>query len=200
MAEEKNAKSNLVSTLVAGIAAMTDPSAASTATSAATANANNNWLGTQQKIQYQKELDAQTTWAGCFTVIAQWDSISAKQGLLTGEGIGKGIMDGLAGAGLSTLDSVSQAVAFPQQTVDAINTWLLSVDVQKNFGPDYAKVKAIVDQLNTELSEGGSANAEQIGYQFGKLLSVVIQTIVAPQTDKFPTRRQQSEIQICRIQ
>ena len=178
---QRDAKANVISTLVAGIAGMTDASSAATATGAATANVDNNWLATQQYIQKQKEMDAQTTWEGRFAVELKWDKVSASQNIMTTEGLGKGLADGLAGSGLSTLNSVAVAAADPVGTMHAINEWIVNADVQTTLGPAYAQFKADVDQFSQELDVGGDDNAEQMGYKFGQILAIVASAVVAPE-------------------
>ena len=59
--QEKEAKQNLISTVVAGVATASGvggSSGAVAATNSATATTQNNWLASEQRVQAQKEYDA----------------------------------------------------------------------------------------------------------------------------------------------
>ncbi|MGI4840907.1 MAG: hypothetical protein ACRYF9_25215, partial [Janthinobacterium lividum] len=132
---QRDAKANVVSSLVAGIAGMADPSAAATATVAATANVDNNWLATQQEIQYQKEMAAAPNAAEKLKTFVKWQGvISTKQDLLTTDGLGKGLSEGLAGIGLSTLDSYSEAMKHPMDTYAALTDLYKTTSFQQALG------------------------------------------------------------------
>jgi filamentous hemagglutinin len=117
---QRDAEANVVSSLVAGIAGMADPSAAATAIVAATANVDNNWLATQQKIQFDNDYVEAKTATDKFAVLARWNAIGIKQDVLTTAGLSKGVGEGLADIGLSTLDGATQAIGHPDETIATI--------------------------------------------------------------------------------
>ncbi|SHN31150.1 filamentous hemagglutinin, partial [Pseudomonas asturiensis] len=73
---EREAKRNIITSLVTGIAAMDSASGAATASNAATANVDNNWLATQQEVQYKKELAEAKTISEELRVVAKWEGTS----------------------------------------------------------------------------------------------------------------------------
>uniref|UniRef100_UPI003555E729 hypothetical protein n=1 Tax=Pandoraea sputorum TaxID=93222 RepID=UPI003555E729 len=103
----------MIASLVTGIAAMTDPSAAATSTNAAIANVDNNWLATQQVIQYKKEYNEAKTPQEKVAVFLKWEKTSLDQDVLTGVGIAKGFKDGMAGIGDDTLNSAVSMLRDP---------------------------------------------------------------------------------------
>lgn len=181
---QRDAKANVVSSLVAGIAGMADPSAAATVTVAATANVGNNWLATQQEIQYQKEMAAAPNAAEKLKTFVKWQGvISTKQDLLTADGLGKGLSEGLAGIGLSTLDSFSEAMKHPMDTYAALTDLYKTTSFQQALGAASGEFKANLDRLGEDLEIGGDDKAEDLGYRFGKALATAVALIAAPQSD-----------------
>ncbi|MGG5224194.1 hypothetical protein, partial [Pseudomonas syringae pv. coryli] len=84
--QEREAKRNIITSLVTGIAAATDPGSASAASNAAIANVDNNWLATQQIVQANKEFAAASSLAEQMSVIFKWSGISARQDFISGKG------------------------------------------------------------------------------------------------------------------
>ncbi|KTB92291.1 hypothetical protein AO073_10460 [Pseudomonas syringae ICMP 11293] len=90
--EQREAKRNLIVSLVTGLAATSasiDPTAANTSAGAAV---DNNWLATQQIVQAKKEYDEAEGYAAKLEVAGKWAYISGKQDVLTHLGIGKGLV------------------------------------------------------------------------------------------------------------
>jgi len=97
---KREAKRNIVSTLVTGIAAMSDPSGAAAANNASISNLDNNWLATQQRVQYNKEMAEAKTLPEQLDVIVKWEGTSLRQDVISAAGFGKGHRrDGEHGAG-----------------------------------------------------------------------------------------------------
>ncbi|QHF01008.1 hypothetical protein N015_00740 [Pseudomonas asturiensis] len=120
------AKRNIITSLVTGIAAMDSASGAATASNAATANVDNNWLATQQEVQYKKELAEAKTISEELRVVAKWEGTSMRQNVLTGTGIAKGFTEGMAGTGLDTLNSAVSFLRDPKESLVAMKGFAAS--------------------------------------------------------------------------
>jgi filamentous hemagglutinin len=105
---ERETKRNLIAIIVTGIASMQD-SGASTATNAAIAAVDNNWLATQQIVQMKKELAQAKTVAEKLMVQGKWAVISGKQDVLTSSGVGMG----LAEAGWNDVKGLAEFLSDP---------------------------------------------------------------------------------------
>ncbi len=175
---EREAKRNIITSLVTGIAAMSNPNGAATANNAATANIDNNWLATQQYVQAMKEINAEPNVLKKIAIAAKWQIQSTRQDLLTGSGVLKGFTDGMAGAGLGTLDSAVMLMRDPVQSWDAVVEFAGSAEAQALLGEAIgAAFKSQIDQIGKALVEGGDANAENLGRQMGQAVALVVQML-----------------------
>ncbi|RRW52127.1 hemagglutinin repeat-containing protein [Pseudomonas moraviensis] len=175
---EREAKRNIITSLVTGIAAMSNPNGAATANNAATANIDNNWLATQQYVQAMKEINAEPNVLKKIAIAAKWQIQSTRQDLLTGSGVLKGFTDGMAGAGLGTLDSAVMLMRDPVQSWDAVVEFAGSDEAQALLGEAIgAAFKSQIDQIGKALVEGGDANAENLGRQMGQAVALVVQLL-----------------------
>lgn len=155
----REAKRNVIASLVTGIAAMSSPSAATTASNAAIANVDNNWLATQQEVQFKKEYEAARTIKDQFNVWAKWQGTSLRQEVLTGSGIAKGFTDGMAGVGLDTLNSAASLLRDPVASFEEVKAFVTSPEAQRQLGKQLADTLAAqVDQINIALDQSGDVN------------------------------------------
>ncbi|WP_193560169.1 hemagglutinin repeat-containing protein, partial [Pseudomonas mandelii] len=178
-AVEREAKRNIITSLVTGIAAMSNPNGAATANNAATANVDNNWLATQQYVQAKKEIDAEPNILKKLAIAGKWQITSLRQDLLTGSGVLKGFTDGMAGAGLGTLDSAVTLLTDPAQSWEAVKEFAASDEAQALLGKEVAAAfKSQIDQIGTAVVEGGDANAENLGRQMGQAVALVVQLMI----------------------
>ncbi|WP_347929282.1 hypothetical protein [Pseudomonas helvetica] len=181
--EEREAKRNIITSLVTGIAAMSNPNGAATANNAATANVDNNWLATQQIVQATKELKAAKNPAEELLIAVKWAGISGRQDLLTGSGILKGFTDGMAGAGLGSLDSAAQLMAHPIESVAAMKEFAATADGKKLLGAASEAFDSQLTQISDALEHGGDANAENLGNQMGQAVALVVSLVAGGGTD-----------------
>lgn len=177
-AVEREAKRNIITSLVTGIAAMSNPNGAATANNAATANVDNNWLATQQYVQAKKEIDAEPNLLKKLEIAAKWQITSLRQDLLTGSGILKGFTDGMAGAGLSTLDSAVVLMTDPAESWAAVKEFAASKEAQALLGKAVAAAfLSQIDQIGEAVVKGGDDNAENLGRQMGQAVALVVQLL-----------------------
>ncbi|WP_417707492.1 hemagglutinin repeat-containing protein, partial [Pseudomonas sp.] len=181
--EQREAKRNLILSIVTGIAAVTDPDSAATANNAATANVDNNWLSTQQKVQRKKELAEAETVAEQLKVYAKWKKISAEQDFATAKGLAKGLADGLAGSGLDTLDTMARFTAFPVESLDEISEMINAPAMKQLLGAKYEEMQQSIEKAKVALTVGGLDQAEQLGMQIGHIISVAVTLVVAVEAD-----------------
>ncbi|MGH8352192.1 MAG: hemagglutinin repeat-containing protein [Pseudomonas sp.] len=194
--EQREAKRNLILTLVTGIAAVADPDSAATANNAATANVDNNWLATQQKVQRNKELAAAETLAEQLKVYAKWIDVSTEQNLATGGGLAKGLKDGLAGSGLDTLNSAARFMAFPVESLEELSELASIPAVKQLLGDKYQSFQDEIQRASNALETGGVEQAEQLGLQIGHLLATTISLVVAVEADAVKAAGELSRIGI----
>ncbi|MDD0943845.1 VENN motif pre-toxin domain-containing protein, partial [Xylella fastidiosa] len=97
-AQDREAKRNLITSIVTGIASTTHTDAA-TATHAAIAAVDNNWLATQQVVQMKQDISAAKNNLEMLKVIAKWGGIYTKQEVLTTVGL----VNGLGEAGINDI-------------------------------------------------------------------------------------------------
>ena len=178
-AVEREAKRNIITSLVTGIAAMSNPNGAATANNAAMANVDNNWLATQQYVQAKKEIDAEPSILKKLAIAGKWQITSLRQDLLTGSGALKGFTDGMAGAGLGTLDSAVTPLTDPVQSWEAVKEFASSKEARALLGDAVAAAfKSQVDQIGKAVVEGGDENAENLGKQMGQAVALVAQMMI----------------------
>ncbi|WP_236433105.1 hemagglutinin repeat-containing protein [Pseudomonas syringae] len=163
--EQREAKRNLIVSLVTGLAATSasiDPTAANTAAGAAV---DNNWLATQQIVQYKKEL-AEAKGTEVFTVFAKWAFISSKQDVLTQFGVGKG----LAQSGWNDVEGLAQFVANPIEGLKGLKELIANPEAQKQFRAEFlADANKKIDTITNALEVGGDQNAEDLGVALGEI-------------------------------
>lgn len=82
-AQDREAKRNLITSIVTGIASTTHTDAA-TATNAAIAAVDNNWLATQQVVQMKKDISAAKNNLEMLKVIAKWGHLYKTRGINDG--------------------------------------------------------------------------------------------------------------------
>lgn len=163
---QREAKRNLLLSLVAGIALVTDPDGAATATNAAAANVDNNWLATQQRVQMQKELDEAKDALETLKIMAKWGYIDKKQDVLTKGGVGLG----LAEAGWGDIEGMAQFLADPIAGLNGLYEIITSEEVRQAYGDEvFRELEAKIDRVKLALEEGGDANAVQLGRDLGEL-------------------------------
>ena len=169
-AVEREAKRNLITSLVTGIAAMSDPNGAATANNAATANIDNNWLSTQQYVQYQKELEEAQGTLDHLKVIAKWSGTSVKQDALTAGGIGLG----LAESGLQDIKGLAQFLSDPITGLQGIAAIVSDREVRNQLGEEVtASLLGSIERMELALEVGGDDHAVQLGRDLGALLYTV---------------------------
>ncbi|CAE6869329.1 hypothetical protein R69658_08052 [Paraburkholderia aspalathi] len=166
--QQKQAKENLVDTLVAGIATATGSSSASTTVNAAQAEVENNWLATQQIVQAKKDWNACNGNALCqMKTAGKWAGVSFRQDVLTTTGVGKG----LAQAGFTDLQGIAQFLADPTKGLTALYQIVSDPSMASAAGKQVIdSVKQQITQMQQALTEGGDANAQMLGENLGNLM------------------------------
>ncbi|WP_102878804.1 hemagglutinin repeat-containing protein [Pseudomonas protegens] len=177
--EEREAKRNIIASVVTGIAAMNNPNGAATATNAAIANVDNNWLATQQMVQMTKELAAAPSFREKLAVYGKWLSVSGNQDFIAGSALFKSFSDSMASAGIDTLNGAAGVLKDPIASIDAMNEFILSVDGQKLFGAAADTFRSKITQIRDALVIGGDENAENLGKQLGQALGLYAQVIAS---------------------
>jgi len=196
-AVEREAKRNIITSLVTGIAAMSSPNGAATANNAAAANVDNNWLATQQYVQAKKEIDAEPNLAKKLAIIAKWGLTSARQDLLTASGVMKGFTDGMAGAGLGALDSAVNLLRDPVESFHAMNEFLASDEAVEILGKSVADAfKSQLSQILEAATVGGDENAENVGRQMGQAVALIVQLMAGGGTSSANSALQLSRMGI----
>jgi filamentous hemagglutinin len=163
---QREAKRNLITSLVGGIAA-TSGGDANAATSAGIAATDNNWLASQQIVQAKKELAAAKGTLETLSVLAKWSGVSARQDSLTMTGVAKG----LAESGWSDLKGIATFIANPVDGLNGLKDLVSSADTRAKLGDSVVKaLNAKIERMSTALTQGGEQNAEQLGKDLGELL------------------------------
>ncbi len=171
--EERAAKRHLISTLVSGLTAAAggDVTAANTA---ALANVDNNWLGSEQIAQLRQELSAAETLGEEMKVIAKWSLVSCEQDLITMSGIADGVVD----TGLQNLAGLVDFIRDPIAGLDGIRNLISNPEVRVQVGEhlhDYLIEK--IDNITTALREGGRENAWQLGHDIGEVTTHAVSAV-----------------------
>ncbi|MCD8469535.1 DUF769 domain-containing protein, partial [Xylella taiwanensis] len=165
-AQQREAKRNLILSLVTGIASAGDAHAAS-ATHAATAALDNNWLATQQNAQMNQELAAANGLLESLQVAAKWGSIYARQEGLTGVGLVKG----LAESGLSDIQGLVQFLSNPMAGLRGLKELITNPEVRQQLSDSvFQEIDHKIDRMQTALTVGGNQHAEQYGRDLGTLV------------------------------
>ncbi|WP_240464471.1 contact-dependent inhibition toxin BcpA [Burkholderia cenocepacia] len=169
--QEKEAKQNLISSIVAGVAAESGvggASGAATTTTSATAAAQNNWLATEQRVQMQKDLVACNGNLGCqLQTNAKWFAVSGKQDLLTAGGVWKGLNE----AAVIDAAGLVRFASDPVAALKGLQTLVEDPQVRAALGDQIVtSLKTRIASMDNALTVGGDANAEQFGRDLGNLL------------------------------
>uniref|UniRef100_UPI001FC81CF5 hemagglutinin repeat-containing protein n=2 Tax=Burkholderia gladioli TaxID=28095 RepID=UPI001FC81CF5 len=167
--QEKEAKQNLISSIVAGVAAESGvggASGAATTTTSATAAAQNNWLATEQRAQAQKEFAACTNLMCAVQTTGKWATVSSVQDAATPAGFGKG----LAQAGWNDVRGLAEFLSDPVTGLNGMYQLINSKEMRDQLG------QAVVDNLNSKIGQiqtalrvGGTDQALQLGESIGDL-------------------------------
>ncbi|WP_185182569.1 hemagglutinin repeat-containing protein [Mycoavidus sp. B2-EB] len=178
---EQEAKHNLATTLVAGVAALTGADA-TVATHSAAAAIDNNWLATEQLVLAQKELDACEDDFVCNAgTMIKWTGVSAKQDALTMSGL----ISGLAEAGWHDLKGLAEFFKDLPKSLAGLAS-LVNQEVRDQIGEEIAaEFNAKINRMQVALREGGDQNALQLGRDLGNLIwqigSIAMGTVGAAQ-------------------
>lgn len=168
--EQREAKRNLIVSLVTGLAATSPQLDATTANSAAGAAVDNNWLATQQLVQQKKDYAEAKTYADKLAVFAKWRYISSKQDVLTQFGIGKGLVE----SGWSDVEGMAQFLADPIAGLEGLKNLVSSTAEQnKLLDSMAADLKGKIDTMAEALETGGDENAIALGKAMGDLIWTV---------------------------
>jgi len=163
---QREAKRNLIVSLVTGLAATTGLDAA-TATGAAAGAVDNNWLATQQFVQAKKEVEEADGVLAKMQVIAKWGFISKRQDLLTQTGIGAGLVE----SGFDDVQGFVQLFLHPVDTVKAIGKLIDDPQVLAGYPAEVRQqLQEKLARVETALIEGGDDNAMQLGRDLGELV------------------------------
>jgi filamentous hemagglutinin len=163
---QREAKRNLITSLVGGIAATTGADVA-TATGAGIAATDNNWLASQQVVQRNKELAAAKGPLETMAVMAKWAGVSGKQDALTLNGVAKG----LAEAGWTDVKGLATFLANPEEGLNGLKVLLSSSDARARLGDSVVNsLKGKIDRMNFALVHGGDQNAEKLGKEIGEVI------------------------------
>ncbi|WP_338641618.1 hemagglutinin repeat-containing protein [Burkholderia pyrrocinia] len=167
--QEKEAKQNLISSIVAGVAAESGvggASGAATTTTSATAAAQNNWLATEQKVQAQKELMACTNLMCAVQTTGKWATVSSVQDAATLAGFGKG----LAQAGWNDVRGLAEFLSDPVTGLKGMYDLINSKEMRDQLGQAVVdNLNAKIGQIQTALRVGGTEQALQLGENIGDL-------------------------------
>ncbi|NIE75374.1 filamentous hemagglutinin N-terminal domain-containing protein [Pantoea sp. Ap-967] len=163
---QREAKRNLIVSLVTGLAATTGLDAA-TATGAAAGAVDNNWLATQQLVQAKKELKEAQGRIAELKVIAKWAFISRKQDLLTQTGVGAGLLQ----AGFDDIKGLADFIMHPIDGLNGMKQLVSDPQVRKQFGDEIVnELNAKIDRVTIALEQGGDDKAYQLGQDLGELV------------------------------
>lgn len=172
--EERQAKRNLIASLVTGIALMSDPSGAATASNAAIANVDNNWLATQQIVQFKKELGDAKNPLEQLLVAGKWATISSKQDVLTTGGIGLGLAQG----GLNDIEGMAAFLKDPIGGLEGMYSVVSNKDVRNKMGEEaFNSLVGSIERMKYALKTGGDDQAVQLGKDLGLLIYTFGSTI-----------------------
>ncbi|MBR8302342.1 hemagglutinin repeat-containing protein [Burkholderia dolosa] len=178
--QEKEAKQNLISSIVAGVAAESGvggASGAATTTTSATAAAQNNWLATEQRVQMQKDLVACNGNLGCqLQTNAKWFAASGKQDLLTAGGVWKGLNE----AALIDAAGLIRFASDPVAGLKGLQALVEDPQVRAALGDQIVtSLKTRIASMDNALTVGGDANAEQFGRDLGNLVWQTVSVVTA---------------------
>ncbi|ALR05210.1 DUF769 domain-containing protein [Xylella fastidiosa] len=164
--QDREAKRNLITSIVTGIASIgnTDPA---TATHAAIAAVDNNWLATQQVIQMKKDISDAKNNLEMLKVIGKWGGIYTKQeGLTT-----VGLMNGLGEAGINDIKGMLEFLSDPIAGLKGLKELIVNPEVRQQLGDSvFQELDNKIDRMQTALMVGGDEHAVQYGRDLGSLV------------------------------
>ncbi|WP_434428428.1 VENN motif pre-toxin domain-containing protein [Xylella fastidiosa] len=165
-AQDREAKRNLITSIVTGIASTTHTDAA-TATNAAIAAVDNNWLATQQVVQMKKDISAAKNNLEMLKVIAKWGGIYTKQEVLTTVGL----VNGLGEAGINDIKGMLEFLSDPVAGLKALKELIVNPEVRQQLGDSvFQELDNKIDRMQTALMVGGDEHAVQYGRDLGSLV------------------------------
>ena len=168
--QQREAKRNLIVSLVTGLAANSPQLDATTANSAAGAAVDNNWLATQQLVQLKKEYEEADGVIEKAQVLGKWGYISSKQDVLTQFGLGKGLVQ----SGWSDVEGMAQFLADPMAGLEGLKALVTDAAAQNQMLDGMAtKLKSQIDTMANALEQGGDENAIALGEEMGNLIWTV---------------------------
>ncbi|MBP0943677.1 hypothetical protein V2K16_26655 [Pseudomonas alliivorans] len=148
---------------MAATSASIDPTTANTAAGAAV---DNNWLATQQIVQFKKEYEEAKGFGETGKVFAKWAYISSKQDVLTQFGIGKG----LAQSGWNDVTGLAEFVAHPIEGLKGLKELVNNPAAREQFGETLIKeLNVKIDRVTVALEKGGDENAVLLGQSIGEI-------------------------------
>ncbi|WLH14027.1 hypothetical protein PSH58_06735 [Pseudomonas hefeiensis] len=164
---QREAKRNLIVSIVTGLAANSSSLDPATANSAAGAAVDNNWLATQQLVQAEKEYSEADGLGAKAQVIAKWAYIHKKQDVLTRFGVGKGLVQ----AGWSDVEGLAQFLLHPVDGINGLKALVNDPEARKQFGDGVVnELNAKLDRVKDALENGGDDRAVQLGQDIGELV------------------------------
>ncbi|MEG5264167.1 hypothetical protein TRP66_07675 [Pseudomonas sp. JDS28PS106] len=168
--QQREAKRNLIVSLVTGLAANSPQLDATTANSAAGAAVDNNWLATQQLVQLKKEYEEADGVIEKAQVLGKWGYISSKQDVLTQFGLGKGLVQ----SGWGDVEGMAQFLADPMAGLEGLKALVTDAAAQNQMLDGMAtKLKSQIDTMANALEQGGDENAIALGEEMGNLIWTV---------------------------
>ncbi|MDE1711510.1 hemagglutinin repeat-containing protein (plasmid) [Chromobacterium amazonense] len=169
-AEQKLQRENLVSGLLAGVAAGTGgANTAATTVSAAKTEMENNYLSDKQEEAKKRDKAAcKQSWSCLAAVEAKWGAVSIKQDAAFGGGM-------LAGVPASLYDAVKGVIATvssPVQTYEALRNLINHDDMFATVGQAVKQSYLDrIDRMESEYQRAGAGGAFNAGQEAGKLLT-----------------------------
>jgi hypothetical protein len=163
---QREAKRNLIVSLVTGLAATSASLDPATANSAAGAAVDNNWLATQQLVQAEKEY-SEADLVGKTKVVAKWAYIYQKQEVLTRFGIGKGLVQ----AGWGDVEGLAQFLLNPVDGINGIRALINNPEAREQFSDGMINdLNEKLDRVKDALENGGDERAVQLGQDIGEIV------------------------------
>ncbi|ALQ96661.1 DUF769 domain-containing protein [Xylella fastidiosa] len=184
-AQDREAKRNLITSIVTGIASIghTDPA---TATHAAIAAVDNNWLAAKQYVQMlNEEFEAATEKEkGRLEeekVRAKWREIDARQDKLTVDGLLKGLKE----SGINDINGLEHLFLHPVDTVHELGKILTHPTLLLQLGESAVQeLLNKVSRMSEALLVGGDQHAQQFGEDLGSVIADVGVALAAAGTFK----------------
>ncbi|AAF84995.1 hemagglutinin-like secreted protein [Xylella fastidiosa 9a5c] len=183
--QDREAKRNLITSIVTGIASTGNTDAA-TATHAAIAAVDNNWLAAKQYVQMlNEEFEAATEKEkGRLEeekVRAKWREIDARQDKLTVDGLLKGLKE----SGINDINGLEHLFLHPVDTVHELGKILTHPTLLLQLGESAVQeLLNKVSRMSEALLVGGDQHAQQFGEDLGSVIADVGVALAAAGTFK----------------